>query len=186
VTVINGMHKTTHLHEHTKSEADPDVGWHISLCCCFKLGIHVTEILKALMNFGNLHFLQVYVRWHKKALIGTAARKGDSQISCIDIEITLIWQASLNQLPHFSANGGGGEKCGKKSCWKAGHLALVSAYFGHKLNLSCSKQAQISILCYCFKLLMPQKHWITWGILKKIVVCSVKSSGYLESGIAMY
>jgi hypothetical protein len=26
VTVINGMHKTTHIHEHTKSEADPDVG----------------------------------------------------------------------------------------------------------------------------------------------------------------
>jgi hypothetical protein len=25
VTVINGVHKTTHIHEHTKSEADPDV-----------------------------------------------------------------------------------------------------------------------------------------------------------------
>jgi hypothetical protein len=26
VTVINGMHKTIQIHEHTKSEADPDVG----------------------------------------------------------------------------------------------------------------------------------------------------------------
>jgi hypothetical protein len=26
VIVINGMHKSAHIHEHTKSEADPGVG----------------------------------------------------------------------------------------------------------------------------------------------------------------